>query len=316
MLPGVSCASGPSRETRQDRGMPAKTGSTRVPYVYPWAVEARSASQPLLALAGLGFLAVGAAMSLSSLAQEKHLEALVSIIFFGMVGIACLGAAVRIAKPRGSIQFINAVVLTEAEAPPADSWVHLVRFRRANAGAVIIIFAIGLGLLAITAVGVHHVLTTSENPEGLWRLVPAALLGGLGVPMTVAGVRVLLMNTRTTSVGTRPVGVAVGESGIMLNLPGLDAEIPWAAVDSIKAGVITVGRGRRVFGRDRRAEHEIQTIDIRARGKLHCLTLASLATPPLLAYSALKFYLDNPSLRDELGTTVAQTRFDEWHAAL
>lgn len=289
--------------------MPAQTRSSSVPYASQWGVELRAPSQPLLALAGFGFLAVGVAMSLSNVTQEKYLEAIVSIIFFGMFGVACLGAAIRVAKPRGSIQFINAVVLTEADAPPADSWVHLVGFRRANVGAVIIIFAFGLGLLALTAVGVHHVLTTSDDPEGLWRLVPAGILGALGLLITVVGVRVLIMNTRTTSVGTRPVGVAVGENGIMLNLLGLDAELPWSAIDSIESGVITVGRGRR-------GEQEIPTIDIRARGKLHCLTLASLATPPVLAYAALKFYLDNPALRDELGTTVAQKRFDEWHAAL
>jgi len=117
------------------------------------------------------------------------------------------------------------------------------------------------------------------------------------------------MGSRTTSVGQRPVGVAVGESGLMLNMLGLDAELPWASIESIEAGTITVGRGRR-------GEQEIPTIDIRARGKLHCLTLASLSTPPMLAYATLKFYLDNPSLRDELGTTRAQSRFDAWHRAL
>ena len=289
--------------------MPTKTQSTSVPYRYPWRDDMRRAGGPWLVLAGIGLIVLGVVMSLSNLAQDKYLEASTGMIFFGALGVASLGAAIRVAKPRGSVQFINAVVLTEAEAPPTDSWVHLIRFRRATAGPIIVLSAFGLGLAGITAIGVQHVLTTSVDASGYFRLVPAAILGALAALFLTIVLRSLFMGSRTTSVGQRPVGVAVGESGLMLNMLGLDAELPWASIESIEAGTITVGRGRR-------GEQEIPTIDIRARGKLHCLTLASLSTPPMLAYATLKFYLDNPSLRDELGTTRAQSRFDAWHRAL
>jgi len=289
--------------------MPAKTESISAPYAYPWRENKSAPSQVFLGLAGVAFLAIGAFLSVPNFRDGELLQGTVGLIFFAMFGVASLGAAIRVAKPRGGIQFLNSVVLTEAQTPPTDSWVHLIRFRRANVGAVIIIFAFGLGLLALTAVGVHHVITTSVDSAGYFRLVPAAILGGLGILITIVGVRTLLMSSRTTSVGERPVGVAIGESGLMLHMLGLDAELPWASVESVEAGTITVGRGRR-------GEQEIPTIDIRALGKLHCLPIASLATPPLLAYSALKLYLDNPGLRGELGTTVAQKRFEEWQKAL
>lgn len=214
--------------------------------------------------------------------------------------------------PRRSFRYINAVVMTRAEQPPADSWVHLAPTRPGRVSLMVGFVWGTLGLIAVAVSGVLQLLgimPLQNTQTGIGGVVIATILTGLiGALCTWLSAQLILRRVRDGSFGTRPSGVALGETSVAVRMPGIDLEIPWDRVLSVEPHVVIGGNAR----------NSITMIKLQlARGSgltgdAQMLAATGYRVPSDALYTALRWYSTHPEARWELGRIEGQRRLEGW----
>jgi hypothetical protein len=116
-------------------------------------------------------------------------------------------------------------------------------------------------------------------------------------------------------------GIGLGTFGVSFRLLGGDVDVPWDNITSVRATVSNEGNQKRVQLPVLRVTFKGADIDgadagagagAGANGAAIELSPGILGASPMVVLWALLFYWKSPAHRDELGTTVAQQRMDEW----
>lgn len=215
----------------------------------------------------------------------------------------------RSGDERSLPELINAVTLTTAEVAPTDSWVYFFRQKAWSVWS-------GLWLLAggITALGCAVVLAVRCVQLGdgrLLALVGIVPLGILAAVVALAGANTLHVRSRARWFARRPRGLALGSSGVTwysLDAVTFDTAWSWERIVQVVPGAVGAARGGDVTPTLRLVIRSApgkptESVDI---------PVDSYEAHAWLVYSALRFWVENPSLRDELGTSQAQERMAAW----
>lgn len=242
-------------------------------------------------------------------------ETLHAVLFFycsATVALLAFGVVPQ-GEPRGSFRYLSSIVMTRADRPTADSWVHLAPTRAARPLLLVAFAAIVLGLLALSvsaamqALGIIPRANSNATTLALsFGAVVAGLLGILGVWL------LLLMigrRLRNGSFGTRPSGVALGQTSVAVRVPGRDVEIPWTQI----AGVDP----KRILVKDEQEMRLIQ-ISLNRKGpipdRVQMLPAENYQVPTDALYTALRWYHAHPEARWELGRVEGERRLQGWCA--
>lgn len=265
------------------------------PYAAPesWLSDADAPPVALTRVTGGIAAAVGLASVWSTL-NGPLVWAVIFAILFAVLAVATLGFGLGLVKRRPP-QLINANTLGRATVRPIDDWVHFYGEYTESVWTRIWMTLSGLGTAVLLAIAMPGVLAA---PGGLWWLI-------LFVPLLVVcawwGVYALmqkLLDRKNSSFGRIPVGLAIGRNGIARYLI---------------AGGITFVRWEHITAIEPLPHSKIRVIDGRPE-PLEFTAGVLLEHAPLI-YNAIRFYWDHPELRSEVGTTIAQQRFESWHTA-
>ncbi|MBW1638444.1 hypothetical protein G3H63_05025 [Microbacterium resistens] len=296
--PAPSAVPGPSAEAGR-RAEPIPVAWPRV-----WGPAARGRS-PFLVVGGAAMLGVSLAMLPG--VTEAGMAAL-SPFAFALIGAAVLVLGLRRPFGRGEPEFVNAVVLTEAEQAPPDSWVHFLRQRRVGLPLLIMFWVLALVLVAAVPAAIFIALGGRDS--ALLTLVVTVPMAAL---FLVAAVRSTLAQHRLGSFGRRPVGLAVGPSGIALIRLGDPLYVPWDAISEITPRQIESSRSRTPPAPLIELRIDAAHTEGEMPGVL-MLTPAGLRVHPWVVWGVLTHYRSRPEERAELGTTFGQRRLVAWNA--
>jgi len=217
-------------------------------------------------------------------------------------------------RAREAFRYINQTVMTRAEAPTIDSWVHLAQTRRPPIGAVLFFALASVGSVAVAVYGLLQVtglLPIANRNGGIGGLT----VGIVGMALLAAGtgwVAALMIGRtiRSGSVGARPSGIALGEHGVVVRVPGRDAEIPWTEIRSVTARLGSAG--------DRRSRVELPLIEL-ARDpaaplaeRVQFVVANGCRVPGDALFTALRWYQAHPEARWELGRVEGERRLEGW----
>jgi len=270
---------------------------TALPYPAPegWLADAQYFPTPLIWITGVITTAVGVASG--SLTATGSLAWGVALaIVFGLLALVATALGL-FAVYRRPPQLINAVTLTRAAVRPVDDWVHFCRERPTRAWVRFWLTASGASTAVLLGLAMPGVL---RAPGGLWWLF---LFVPLLIPclvLTLYGLVQRVLDTKNSSFGEAPVGLALGRHGVSRYLvAGGVRWTPWEAISRIEALPHSRVRVGRLDG-----------------GEPLEFTAGVFEQDAVLLYCAVRFYAEHPELRDELGTTVAQERFEAWDRAL
>ncbi|QIM17967.1 hypothetical protein G7066_03440 [Leucobacter coleopterorum] len=253
---------------------------------------------------------VGLYGGLTSLGVDSKTPGIVTIVVFGFFALIAFGMVPQ-GDPRGSFRLINATVMTRAERPTADSWVHLAPTQAARIALVfgVILGSLGLLVMALSGVlqvvGVMPKLNSATNSVFLLLIsVVVAALGCLGLWISVL---LLGRRQRNGSFGTRPSGIALGESSVAVRVPGKDIEIPWAQIKSVEPVIVPV----------RDAEDLCMIRLVLSPGgsitdRVQMLSADGYQVPTDALYTSLRWYHAHPEARRELGRVEGQQRLQSW----
>lgn len=262
-------------------------------------------------LFGAFLLLLGVLSTAQQLGQGQTLRAILAANICTVLALLAFGVAPQ-RTPKRSFRFLNSVVLTRAEQPPADSWVHVAPTRALGLPLTIGIVWGTLGLLAaavaalLQLLGVTPRLNKDAGTDGLilgLLLLLALSAGGVFISWLLIWRRI-----RDGSFGTRPSGVTLGQSGVAVRVPGRDVEIAWGQIVSVTPQV-AAGRSNR---------HSVAMIKLQlARGSglasdAQMLSAEGYQVPSDALYSALRWYHAHPQSRWELGRVEAQRRLEGW----
>lgn len=266
---------------------------------------------------GLACLAAAAWVGGNGLANEDTNSSVGSLFgagFFTVLALFGLGLAAR-PKTAKSFRLINATVMTRAEQPTADSWVHLAQTSTHGLPMIFGFSLAGLGCAGIAvyaglqAFGVIPQVNTDVSEAGPF--LGMLFMGGLAALLIWVASLMIRRQIRDGSVGARPSGVALGESAIAVNVPGRDVEIPWTQVSSIDI-VATLPAAN-----DRPVPPMIR-ITLRngpVPERLQMLAGSGYRVPASALYTALRWYLARPEARWELGRIEGERRLAAWCTA-
>lgn len=257
----------------------------------------------LLALAGAG-------MALDYLRDGEIGKAVVIVNVMGVFSLLTFGVYPPSA-PRGHFRTLNSVVMTRAERPPMDSWVHLAPTRAMRTTLTVGFTWGSLGIRAIAMVGILQLTGTipwasdkSTMPKVIFGTILATLIGG--VCAWLSGL-LIWRHIRNGSFGTRPSGIALGATAVAVRVPGRDVEIPWTRIASVTAEEAPLGRRgesipmirlRLAHGGDPKSEQ--------------MLAGQGYKVPTDALYTALRWYQAHPAARWELGRIEGQRRIEAW----
>ena len=267
-----------------------------LPYPTPegWLPDAQYFPNPVIWATGGVAVAVGVASALL-IAVGSLAWGVVLAVAFGMLGVLAAGFGL-FATHRRPPQLINANTLSGAMVRPVDDWVHYFRERPAGAWVRTWLGFSGLGTALLLGLAMPGVLAA---PGGAWWLlffVPV-LVGC--VVLVVYGVTQLAIDIRNSSFGQAPVGLAIGRHGVSRYLLAGATWVPWEAIAEVQA-----------------YEHS-RVVLVRRDGAPDLEVSAGVfEQDAVLLYCAVRFYVEHPELRDELGTTLAQQRFVAWDRSL
>lgn len=201
--------------------------------------------------------------------------------------------------------FLNAVVLSRAVAPPPDSWVHL--FRDGGVGvrtAVWFSATGGIGTVAFVWMGVEAV----ASGAGILLLLLVPLLLGALVFVLAGGLAVVSV-ARHRSFARIPMGFSLGRSGVTQHFLDDTTFVPWDDIRAVRADTAApdarTGYAAALVHVDTAAAQDVLTSDL-ADAKQH----------PFLLYTALRHYAEHPADRAELSTTFGQRRMVAWRDAI
>ena len=267
-----------------------------LPYPAPetWLSDEQYFPTPVIWATGGIAISVGV-MSVWFTATSAVVWGVVCALLFGVLSVFALAFglfAVRHTPP----QLINAVTLARATVRPVDDWVHFNRERPVRLWARIWLMLCGIGTGTLLVFALPGVLA---GPGGAWWLI---LFIPLLIVCSVVGLFALLqaaLDAKNSSFGRIPVGVAVGRHGISrYYVAGGLQYVPWESVTAVEA--MPRSRIRIEYGQAEPLEFTAGVFD----------------QHPTVIYCALRFYFEHSELRDEVGTTIAQQRFEAWDSAL
>ena len=202
---------------------------------------------------------------------------------------------------RKPLVLINAFAFSKSTAPPPDQWSHFAKLRPVP-------WRLLLAFIVIAAVCIWgFVATLVQYPNELMNVLFILVLLAAGAIFFGSVVIKSVLSYRTRTGWPHLHGLGIGASGIALRLTGGDADVPWDSITSIRATVTNENTPKRANIPVLRVEYAGSTVD---------LNTDILGASPLVLYWALLYYWKSPASRDELGTTVAQKRMDEWLAQL
>jgi len=196
---------------------------------------------------------------------------------------------------------VNAFAFAKSASPPPDQWTHFAKLRpipwRLLVACAVIFLVSTWGFVAMIV----------QYPDGILQMSPfLVIIAGSAVYFGWLTVKSLL-SYRTRGGWPHLNGVGIGESGIAFRLTGGDADVPWDSITAVRATVTNENNPKKA---------NIPVLRVEYAGSAVDLNTEILGASPLMVYWALLFYWKSPASRDELGTTVAQKRMDEWLAEL
>lgn len=274
-------------------------------------------------LAGLGCLIVAGWVAGNGLAKVETnsvvesssvVGPLMGSGFFAVLALFSFGLAVR-PRTATSFRLINATVLTRAERPTADSWVHLAQTRTQGLPTILGfslagLLCAGIALYAgLQAFGVIPQLNTDVSAAG--PVLAMLFMGALAVLLIWIASLAIRRQIRSGTVGARPSGVALGETAVAVNVPGRDVEIPWTQISSVDI-VATSSAAN-----DRQVPPMIRITLTRGPvpERVQMLAGSGYRVPVSALYTALRWYLARPDARWELGRIEGERRLAAWCAA-
>lgn len=217
-------------------------------------------------------------------------------------------------RARDAFLYINQTVMTRAEAPTIDSWVHLAQTRRPPIGAVLFFALASIGSVVVAAYGLLQVLgilPIANRGGGIGGLV-LGIVAMVCLAAATGWVAALMIGrtVRNGSVGARPSGIALGEHGVVVRVPGRDAEIPWTEIRSVTARLGSTD--------DRRWRAELPLIEL-ARDpagplaeRVQFVVANGCRVPGDALFTALRWYHAHPEARWELGRVEGERRLEGW----
>jgi len=215
---------------------------------------------------------------------------------------------------RDSFRLVNSYAFSKSATPLPDQWMHFAKLRAMDRKMVALCSGISL-FFTYSVFAMIPVAHAEGHFPSAW--IYLTVLAGIAVFFGFHVVRALVIR-RTRSAWPHVDGLGIGPSGIAVRAGDDVADIPWASVSSINATFTALNDPN-----PKAAHHPVLLISYagtREDGSSGILTrqvgVEYMGTSPRLLYWALVFYWKSPELRDELGTTVAQKRLDDWHAQL
>ena len=267
-----------------------------LPYPAPetWLSDGRYFPASVMWVTGAIAVSVGL-LSVWFTATSAVLWGVVCAFLFGVLSVLSLAFglfAVRHAPP----QLINAVTLARATVRPVDDWVHFNRERPVRLWGRTWFMLCGWGTGVLLALALPEILA---GPGGVWWLI---LFIPLLIVCFVVGLFALLqaaLDAKNSSFGRVPVGVALGRHGISrYYVAGGLQHVPWESITAVEA--IPRSRIRIEYGQAEPLEFTAGVFDQHST----------------VIYCALRFYFEHSELREEVGSTIAQRRFEAWDRAL
>lgn len=277
-------------------GSGSKDESVGLPYPAPetWLSDEQYFPAPVMWATG-GIATLVGLLSVCFTATGAVVWGVVCALLFGVLSVLSLAFglfAVRHAPP----QLINAVTLARATVRPVDDWVHFIRERPVRLWVRTWLMLCGCGTGVLLVLALPGILA---GPGGPWWLI---VFIPLLIVCFVVGVFALLqavLDAKNSSFGRIPVGVAVGRHGVSrYYVAGGVQHVPWESMTAIEA--MPRSTIRIDYGRSEPFEFVAGVFDQHST----------------LIYCALRFYFEHPELRDEVGTTIAQRRFEAWDRVL
>lgn len=292
---------------------------------FPWEPRPPTFSSGQAVSVGIGALTTGAFLISSDIRGGNFMNigfVAVFAIFISLIGFGLIPER----PPRRGFRYINATVMTRAEAPTADSWVYLAPTRPVRLAmtlawtwAALVMGAFGVYALLVLFGVLPIVFGDASNGGYLLALIPI-----WGIAIATGWLATLLIGRhirRSGNFGVRPSGVALGETSVAVNLPGRDVEIPWAQIKSVTTQRLMIGEGADssslLLTRRRRGENiDLIRLTLYPGGaitaKEQLLSATGYEVPVDALYSALRWYHANPGSRWELGRVEGQERLAGW----
>lgn len=239
-------------------------------------------------------------------ATVASIVAVIAVVL-ALVGLGFL----RMQRPaRAQFRYINAVVMTHAEQPPIDSWVHLAPIRPLPWPLLVsgVVFTLGMcggaifGVLQLAGV-LPRLNPDSTVPVLVFASAVAAVIAAVSAWLTYLSVAQRWRNGRF---GARPSGIALGEHTVSVRVPGRDAEIRWEDIGAVRPVTVTA------------KDADIPMIRLElARGadipgNVQMLPGDTYTVPGDALFTALRWYQAHPESRWELGRVEGERRIAGW----
>lgn len=268
---------------------------------------------------------MGTLQSLRALGEGDTLKAVLTATIFGVFTLIGLGI-VPLSKPRGSFRYINATVMTKAEKPTADSWVHLapargVRLSLILAGAVTTVASWAvIVFIVLVLLGYAERVNPEDTTEGGYLLALVPFLGFSALATWITSLQIA-RRIRNSGFGERPAGLALGETTVTIRVPGQEVEIPWDQIVSVQpkriASLSETG-GSVLLNRRGRGDHlDLIRMTLQPGGDItvseQWCSADGYTVPKDALYTALRFYHAHPEHRWELGRVEGERRLEGWH---
>ena len=261
---------------------------------------------------GVLCVAIGVTLVTLRLLDGNLSDAGVSAAVCGTIALLAFGIVPQ-DQPKAHFRYLNSVVMTRAEQPPADSWVHVAPTR-------IMRLTLLLGLMCVVLVAAGVTLFSAAQVFGFIPQVNEdvsaagpflgmlffAVLTGLGGWIVYL---LLARRVRAGGHGARPSGVALGETSVSVRVPGRDVEILWTDIVGVDALALEQGRGQEI---------PMIRLTLRAGGLVdgvQMLAADGYTVPTDALFTALRWYHAHPEARRELGRVEGQRRIEGWRMA-
>jgi len=258
-----------------------------------------------------GTLVLAAALWGAVVGAQTLLAMAVALVLLGFIAVVAVGGE-RAGAERALPEFINALALTRAETRPADSWVSFFRQRAPTLWSCLWLLIGGSATTA--ACGILIVRCVQEGGQALLILIYLIPLTLAAAIVALAGANSLAVRWRARWFARRPRGLMVGRSGVTLySFDRGDHDRAWswdAIVDIVPSAIV-----------DARTGNGLADLKLRVSGggdgvEEHRIPVDSLESHAWLVYAALRFWTEHPELRDELDTSAAQDRMEDWMTGL
>ena len=194
---------------------------------------------------------------------------------------------------------VNAFAYSKMATPPPDQWTHFAKLRPVP-------WKLLVACVVIAAFCVWGIVsTTTQYADELeYAIFPLVLMAAGALFFGWAAIK-SVTSYRSRTGWPHVHGLGIGASGIAFRLAGGDSDVPWEYITSISATFTHADNPRKAHIPVLRVEYAGSKVDLGSD---------IIGASPVVLYWALLYYWLTPESRDELGTTVAQQRMDDWLA--